>query len=110
MDVMSFFADSSLCSAVFFLPWCNADHVFVSIHRRFFRLKVGSSTAFNHSSASCDDFLNYLREEMFQGWVFLIWVHLLLLLSFVSGSWLGLMYPSLKLSGHTSFISLFFSS
>lgn len=32
MDVMSFFSDSSLCSGVFFLPWCNADHVFVSVY------------------------------------------------------------------------------
>ena len=104
-------SDSSICSGMAFPPWGNSDHVVVLLSIDFSSNSQQDVSfhliAYDYSCADWDGLHDYLRDVPWED----ILVLLLLAVNFVSGFRLELMFifPSYKISGQTSFISIVFS-
>ena len=106
------FLDASICSTMAFPLLGNSDHLVVSVSIDFPSNSKRDSPfhriAYDYSPADRDSFV--IIREMFHGRISLNSVLLLLLVNFVSGCRLKLMYISLiEISGQASLISLVFS-
>ena len=92
-------SNPSICSTVTFSSMGNSDHVAVSVFIDFVSISKQDvpyySTAYDYSRANWDGLFDGLFREMFHGKIYINVVLVLLVLNFVSGSRLELMYISL---------------
>ena len=103
-------SDASICSTMAFSPLGNSDHVVVSVSIDFPSYSQWHTLfhhiAYDYSCAEWDGFRDHLRE--YHGRISLNSM-LLLLVNFMSRSgWNWCIYPSSKVSGQASLISMIF--
>ena len=104
-----FFLDASICSTTAFPLLGNSDHVVVPVPIDFpINSKQDAPFYCIVCDYSCTDW-DVIIWEMFHGRISLNSVFLLLLVNFVSGFRLELMYISLIVSGQASLMSMVFS-